>query len=101
MLQHAAAAQDLFRDVLKPTADFARSTHSTALAGSGLLGLLAMATSVSGRAAPHFAETAECALALPRSSHPADRTYPKDSPYDWLVCLAPKSTAYERIKVTK
>ncbi|WP_208653133.1 MULTISPECIES: hypothetical protein [Streptomyces violaceusniger group] len=26
---------------------------------------------------------------------------PKHSPYDWFVCLAPKSTAYEGIKVTK
>jgi hypothetical protein len=25
----------------------------------------------------------------------------KDSPYDWFVCLAPKSTVYEGIKVTK
>ncbi|MEV6125244.1 hypothetical protein AB0M05_00230 [Streptomyces violaceusniger] len=26
---------------------------------------------------------------------------PKHSPYDWFVCLAPKSTAFEGIKVTK
>jgi hypothetical protein len=26
---------------------------------------------------------------------------PEHSPYDWFVCLAPKSTAYEGIKVTK
>ncbi|MER5813852.1 hypothetical protein [Streptomyces californicus] len=25
----------------------------------------------------------------------------KDSPYDWFVCLAPESTAYEEIRVTK
>ncbi|AJE87432.1 hypothetical protein SLNWT_7056 [Streptomyces albus] len=75
LLQHAADAQDLFRDVLKLTADFARSPHSTTPAGSAVLTFLAVATSMSGHAAPHFAETAECALALPRSSHPADRPY--------------------------
>ncbi|MGQ4429982.1 hypothetical protein [Streptomyces sp. SAS_260] len=75
LLQHAADAQDLSRDVLRLTADFARSPHSTTRAGSAVLAHLATAAPMSSHAAPHFTETAENALSLPRSSHPTDRHY--------------------------
>ncbi|MGW1609766.1 hypothetical protein ACWCQZ_10260 [Streptomyces sp. NPDC002285] len=78
LLQHAADAQDLSRDVLRLTADFARSPHSTTRAGSAVLAHLATAASMSSHAAPHFTETAEGALSLPRSSNPTDRHYLKN-----------------------
>jgi hypothetical protein len=75
LLQHAAGAQDLSRDVVRLTADFARSPHSTNRAGSAVLAHLAIAVTLSSRTAPHFAETAEIALALPRSTSPTDREH--------------------------
>lgn len=78
LLQHGADAQDLSRDVLRLTADFARSPHSTTRAGSAVLARLATASAMSSHAAPHFAETAESALSLPRSSNPTDLHYLKN-----------------------
>ncbi|PKV84303.1 hypothetical protein [Streptomyces sp. TLI_146] len=78
LLQHAADAQALSRDVVQLTVDFARSTHSTNRAGSAVLAHLATAATMSSQAAPYFAETAETALALPRSPGPTDRQYRKN-----------------------
>ncbi|WP_445527424.1 hypothetical protein [Streptomyces cyslabdanicus] len=75
LLQHATDAQDLSRDVLHLTADFARSPHHTTRAGSTVLKHLGTAATMSSHAAPHFTEAAECALALPRSANPTDRRY--------------------------
>ncbi|MER6500157.1 hypothetical protein ABT218_12380 [Streptomyces sp. NPDC001455] len=75
LIQHAAAAQALSRDVIHLTTDFARTAHSTNRAGSAVLAHLATAATLSSHAAPHFAETAETALSLSRSSGPADRQY--------------------------
>ncbi|MEV0636290.1 hypothetical protein AB0I77_15215 [Streptomyces sp. NPDC050619] len=73
LLQHAADAQVLSRDVVRMTAEFARTAHSTNRAGSAVLAHLAAAATLSSHAAPYFAETAERALSLPRSSSPTDR----------------------------
>ncbi|MEE4544011.1 hypothetical protein V2S66_18795 [Streptomyces sp. V4-01] len=75
LLQHAAGAQNLSRNVVQQTADFARSPHSTNRAGSAVLAHLAMAVTLSSNAVPNFAETAEIALALPRSTSPTDREH--------------------------
>ncbi|MFC9856236.1 MULTISPECIES: hypothetical protein [unclassified Streptomyces] len=72
LLQHATDAQDLARDVLRLTADFARSPHHTTRDGSTVLKKLAWAATASSHAPPRFAETAEYALSLPRSTNPAD-----------------------------
>ncbi|MER5211041.1 hypothetical protein ABT063_10760 [Streptomyces sp. NPDC002838] len=73
LLQHAANAQALSRDIVQLTADFARTAHSTNRAGSAVLAHLATAATLSSHAAPHFAETAETALSLSRSSGVTDR----------------------------
>ncbi|MFF3979747.1 hypothetical protein [Streptomyces sp. NPDC001828] len=75
LLQHAIDAHDLTRDVLALTADFARSPHHTTSAGSTVLKHLAAAATMSSHAAPHFNETAECALALLRSTDPRDQPH--------------------------
>lgn len=75
LLQHAADAQALSRDVVRMTAEFARAAHSTNRAGRTVLTHLATAATLSSHAAPHFAETAEIALSLPRSSSPTDRRF--------------------------
>ncbi|SFY48666.1 hypothetical protein [Streptomyces sp. F-1] len=75
LLQHAAEAQALSRDVLQLTADVARSSHSTTRVGNSVLAHLATATTMSSHAVPHLAEAAEHALALLRSASPADRDY--------------------------
>ncbi|MEI5100918.1 hypothetical protein RB200_23250 [Streptomyces sp. PmtG] len=75
LLQHAADAQALSRDVVHMTTEFAQSTHSTNRVGSRVLARLATAATTSSHAVPHFAATAENALSLPRSSGPADRHY--------------------------
>ncbi|MEU6814060.1 hypothetical protein [Streptomyces sp. NPDC046860] len=75
LLQHALDAQDLSREVLGLAADFARSPHHTSSASSTVLRHLGTAATMSSHAALHFAETAECALALPRSAAPTDRRY--------------------------
>ncbi|MFE0680553.1 hypothetical protein ACFW17_07085 [Streptomyces sp. NPDC058961] len=75
LLQHAIDAHDLTRDVLALTAGFARSPHHTTSAGRTVLKHLAAAATMSSHAAPHFNETAECALALLRSTDPRDRPY--------------------------
>ncbi|MFD6989322.1 hypothetical protein [Streptomyces sp. NPDC059943] len=62
LIQHAAAAQDLSRDVVRLAADFAQSPHSTNRAGRAVLTHLATAATLSSHATPHFAETAETAL---------------------------------------
>ncbi|WP_019070577.1 hypothetical protein [Streptomyces hokutonensis] len=75
LLGHATNAQDLSRDVLRLTGEFAASPHSTHRAGRATLAHLAMASTMSAHAASHFAETAETALGLPRASGPADQHY--------------------------
>lgn len=75
LLQHAADAQALSRDVVRMTAEFARAAHSTNRAGRTVLAHLATAATMSSHAAPHFAETAETALSLPESSSPTDRRF--------------------------
>ncbi|MER5346775.1 hypothetical protein ABT030_42125 [Streptomyces mirabilis] len=75
LLQHASDAQNLSRDVLRLTADFARSPHHTTRTGSTVLKHLATAATMSSHAAPHFTETAECARALSQSTNPTDRHY--------------------------
>ncbi|MFI7102760.1 hypothetical protein ACIBK8_25770 [Streptomyces sp. NPDC050161] len=75
LIQHAADAQALCGDIVQLTAEFARTAHSTNRDGSAVLAHLATAVTMSGFAAPYFAETAESALALPRASGPIDRQY--------------------------
>jgi hypothetical protein len=75
LLGHATSAQDLSRDVLRLTGEFAASPHSTHRAGRATLAHLATASTMSAHAASHFAETAEAALGLPRSSGPAGQHY--------------------------
>jgi hypothetical protein len=75
LIQHAADAQALSRDVVQLTAAFARTAHSTNRTGSAVLAHLATAATMSSYAAPRFAEAAETALSLPRSPSPADRPY--------------------------
>ncbi|MFE5647519.1 hypothetical protein ACFQ8Q_00150 [Streptomyces cyaneofuscatus] len=75
LLQHAADAQDLSRDVLRLTAAFAQSPHHATRDGSTVLKKLALAATASSHAPAHFAETAEYALSLLRSTNPADRQY--------------------------
>lgn len=75
LLQHATDAQDLSREVLRLTAEFARSPHHTTRDGSTVLKKLASATTASSHAPPYFAKTAEYALSLLRSTTPADRQY--------------------------
>ncbi|WP_432012645.1 hypothetical protein [Streptomyces cucumeris] len=74
LLQHAADAQGLSRNICRLTADFARSPHSTTRAGSAVLTRLATATTMSSHAASRFTETAESTLS-PRSSNPTVRHY--------------------------
>ncbi|MFE4664545.1 hypothetical protein ACFRI7_11735 [Streptomyces sp. NPDC056716] len=73
LLQHATDAQHLASEILRLTADFARSPHHTTPVGDSVLTHLSTAATMSSRAVPRFAETAENALALPRSVDPADR----------------------------
>jgi hypothetical protein len=75
LLQHAADAQDLSHNVVQQTVGFARSPYSLNRARSAVLGDLSMAVGMSSNAAPHFAETAEIAPALPRSTSPTDREH--------------------------
>ncbi|AQU71401.1 hypothetical protein BBN63_32440 [Streptomyces niveus] len=74
LVQHAAAAQDLSRDVVRLAADFAQSPHSTTRAGRAVLTHLATAATLSSHAAPHFAETAETALSM-AATGTTDRHY--------------------------
>lgn len=75
LLGHATGAQDLSRDVLRLTGEFAASPHSAHRAGRATLAHLATASTLSAHATSHFAEAAEAALGLPRSSRPTDRQY--------------------------
>ncbi|MFJ6709073.1 MULTISPECIES: hypothetical protein [unclassified Streptomyces] len=75
LLQHATDAQDLSRDVLGLTADFARSLHRATGIGSTVLKRLGTASTMSSHAAPLFTQTAEHALSLSRSADPTDRHY--------------------------
>ena len=75
LLGHATSAQDLSRDVLRLTGEFAASPHSAYRAGRATLAHLAMASTLSAHATSYFAETAEAALCLPRSSGPAGQHY--------------------------
>ncbi|MFJ5265515.1 hypothetical protein ACIQAC_34115 [Streptomyces sp. NPDC088387] len=75
LLQHTTNAQALARDVAQLTADFARTSHSTNRAGSTVLTHLASAVTLSSRAIPHFAETAQNALSLPRPHIENDRYF--------------------------
>ncbi|MFF7337348.1 hypothetical protein ACFZAT_08390 [Streptomyces sp. NPDC008163] len=72
LLQHAADAHDLSRDVLRLTGDFAGSPYRTTRAGSAVLVHLATASSLSVHAAPHFADTADGALSVLQSGGPLD-----------------------------
>ncbi|MEV5935294.1 hypothetical protein ACFZAG_26815 [Streptomyces sp. NPDC012403] len=81
LLQHATDAQNLSRDVLRLAAGFARSPHHTTRTGRTVLKHLASAATISSHAAPHFTETAENALALPRTANPTDRHYLTPHPY--------------------
>ncbi|WP_327669518.1 MULTISPECIES: hypothetical protein [unclassified Streptomyces] len=76
LFQHVTGAQDLSHKVLQLTADFAGSPHSRNQAGRAVLTHLAMASTMSGHATAHFAETAETALSLQRSPSQTDRRYP-------------------------
>ncbi|GGU55310.1 hypothetical protein GCM10010211_20010 [Streptomyces albospinus] len=73
LIHHAETAQVLARDVVHLTSGFAKTPHSTNRAGSAVLSHLATAATMSCSAAPLFAETAEIALALPRSHGTSDR----------------------------
>lgn len=73
LIQHAAGAQALAHGVVQLARDFARTAHSTNRSGGAVLAHRAMAATMSSHAAPHFAETAEAALSLARSSSPTDR----------------------------
>ncbi|MFJ6017269.1 hypothetical protein [Streptomyces sp. NPDC092952] len=73
LIQHAIDAQDLSRDILRVTAAFARGPHHATRVGSAVLRHLGVAATTSSRAAPLFAETAECVLALARCATPTDR----------------------------
>ncbi|NIY65593.1 hypothetical protein [Streptomyces malaysiensis] len=75
LFQHATGAQDLSRDVLRLSAEFAASPHSANRAGRATLAHLATASTMSAHAASHFAETAQTALGLPGSSSPTDQHY--------------------------
>ncbi|MEU0118977.1 hypothetical protein ABZ137_36195 [Streptomyces bobili] len=78
LLQHTTGAQDLSRDVLRLTGDFAASPHSMNRTGRATLTHLVTASTMSAHATSHFAETAETALGLPRSSSPTDQHYLKN-----------------------
>ncbi|WP_330434579.1 hypothetical protein OIC43_09440 [Streptomyces sp. NBC_00825] len=73
LLQHAADAQGLSRDIVQLTADFTMGPHSTKRVGRAVLGHLAIAATMSCHAAAYFAETAEIALALSQPSGLTDR----------------------------
>ncbi|MEU9155091.1 hypothetical protein AB0D59_32170 [Streptomyces sp. NPDC048417] len=75
LLRHVTDAQALARDVVQLTADFARTTSSENRAGSAVLAHLASAVTLSSQAIPHFAETAQSALSLPRSHSENDRYF--------------------------
>ncbi|MGA5492627.1 hypothetical protein ACPCK1_33400 [Streptomyces pseudogriseolus] len=75
LLQHATDAQDLSREVLRLADAFARSPHHTTRTGRTVLKQLATAATISSHAAPHFTETAEAALSVPRTTNPTDRRY--------------------------
>ncbi|MFD3522265.1 hypothetical protein [Streptomyces sp. NPDC058653] len=75
LIQHAAAAQDLTRDVVRLAADFAQSPHSTTRADPAVLTHLATAATMSSHSAAHFAETAETALSLPLPAGTTNRHY--------------------------
>ncbi|MFD4119552.1 hypothetical protein ACFWSJ_39670 [Streptomyces niveus] len=77
LIQHAAAAQDLSRDVVRLAADFARSPHSTTRVGRTVLAHLATAATLSSNAPPRFAETAETALSL--AGNPITNRYQANS----------------------
>lgn len=78
LFQHATITQDFSREVLRLTADFAASPHSTNRAGRATLAHLAMASTMSAHAASHFVETAESSLCLPRASTPTEQHYLKN-----------------------
>ncbi|AJC55056.1 hypothetical protein [Streptomyces sp. 769] len=73
LIHHAEAAQALSRDVVQLTSGFAQTAHRANQAGRTVLTHLAIAATMSCSAAPLFAETAETALALPRSHGTLDR----------------------------
>ncbi|MGW7516410.1 hypothetical protein ACWGJ2_12535 [Streptomyces sp. NPDC054796] len=72
LFQQAAHAQDLSRDVFRLTGDFAASPHGT---NDTALDHFARASTMSGHAASHLAETAEAGLRLAHSARPDDRRY--------------------------
>ncbi|MCX5395629.1 hypothetical protein [Streptomyces sp. NBC_00102] len=79
LFQHATDAQALSHDVLRLTADFARSPHHTTRAGHTVLKHLTTAVTMSLHAASQFSETAESALSLSRTTGPTNRHYLENS----------------------
>ncbi|MGW6454384.1 hypothetical protein ACWF94_00395 [Streptomyces sp. NPDC055078] len=79
LLQHAADAQDLSRDVVRLTAEFARSPHSANRAGRAILAHLATAATLSSHTAPRFIDTAVTALTLSPPASPITRRYLENS----------------------
>ncbi|MFH8591549.1 hypothetical protein [Streptomyces rimosus] len=78
LFEHVSGAQDLSRDILRLTGDFATSLQSTSRADHATLDHLARASTMAAHAASHFSETAEAAFRLPRASTPADQHYVKN-----------------------
>ncbi|MDF9816756.1 hypothetical protein [Streptomyces sp. SPB162] len=79
LIQHAVDAQALSHRVIRTTAEFARTMHSTNRAGSAVLAHLATAATLSTYAAPLFAETAQTALSLSQTASSTRRQYQEDS----------------------
>ncbi|MER7932947.1 MULTISPECIES: hypothetical protein [unclassified Streptomyces] len=75
LLQHAIDSQDLSHEVLRLTANFARSPYRNTPAGSCVPIHLGIAATMSNHATAQFAETAECGLALLQSADPAGQEY--------------------------
>lgn len=73
LLRHATSAQDLSRDVLRLTSEFAASDYSTTRTGRAILAHLATASTMSAHAPSHFAQTAQGVLGQPRSACPTKR----------------------------
>ncbi|MCZ4103457.1 hypothetical protein [Streptomyces sp. H39-C1] len=79
LIQHAVDAQALSHRVIRTTAEFARTIHSTNRAGSAILAHLATAATLSTYAAPRFAETAKTALSLSQTASSTTRQYQENS----------------------
>ncbi|MET9564756.1 hypothetical protein [Streptomyces tauricus] len=78
LFQHVTGAQELSRDVLKVTADFAARLHIANPAGRDTLAHLSTASFLSAHAVSHFAQTAHAVLTLRRLPDPTDQHYLKN-----------------------